>query len=111
MSPDGVGHGIHLPVPLAHGFDGVRVVPYLPLFHPAELAGKKGYTISNCDCTLICEYPKIGPHALEMASVLARIMRLNPDRVSVKATTSEGLGFTGRQEGIAAMATVTLVRA
>lgn len=80
------------------------------LAHATELARKKGYGISNADVTLVCERPKIGPHAVEMASELARITGVGPDRISVKATTSEQLGFTGREEGIAAIATVTLVK-
>ncbi|MGL4281742.1 MAG: bifunctional 2-C-methyl-D-erythritol 4-phosphate cytidylyltransferase/2-C-methyl-D-erythritol 2,4-cyclodiphosphate synthase [Albidovulum sp.] len=80
------------------------------LAHAAGLARDKGYALSNADVTLICERPKIGPHAIDMASELARIMSVDPDRISVKATTSERLGFTGREEGIAAIATVTLVR-
>ncbi|MFT3689715.1 bifunctional 2-C-methyl-D-erythritol 4-phosphate cytidylyltransferase/2-C-methyl-D-erythritol 2,4-cyclodiphosphate synthase [Paenirhodobacter sp.] len=79
------------------------------LDHAVKLAGMKGYRLSNCDVTLICERPKIGPHALSMGETLARIMGLDPGRVSVKATTSERLGFTGREEGIAAIATVTLI--
>jgi 2-C-methyl-D-erythritol 4-phosphate cytidylyltransferase/2-C-methyl-D-erythritol 2,4-cyclodiphosphate synthase len=61
--------------------------------------------------TLICERPKIGPHATDMQGELARIMGVDPAQVSVKATTSERLGFTGREEGIAAIATATLVKA
>ncbi|WP_419762681.1 bifunctional 2-C-methyl-D-erythritol 4-phosphate cytidylyltransferase/2-C-methyl-D-erythritol 2,4-cyclodiphosphate synthase [Defluviimonas aestuarii] len=80
------------------------------LSHATELARKKGYGISNADITLVCECPKIGPHAVEMASEIARITGVRPDRISVKATTSERLGFTGREEGIAAIATVTLVK-
>lgn len=80
------------------------------LRHAVELAGSKGYAISNCDVTLICERPKVGPHAGAMRAELARIMGLDADRVSVKATTSERLGFTGREEGIAAQAVATLVR-
>ena len=80
------------------------------LSHAAGLARDKGYALSNADVTLICERPKIGPHALDMAAELARIMGVEPDRISVKATTSERLGFTGREEGIAALATVTLVK-
>lgn len=80
------------------------------LSHATRLARDKGYALSNADVTLICERPKIGPHALEMAYELSRIMGVEADRVSVKATTSERLGFTGREEGIAALATVTLVR-
>ena len=81
------------------------------LAHAAGLARDRGYRLSNADVTLICERPKIGPHALEMAGELARIIGAEADRISVKATTSERLGFTGREEGIAALATVTLVRA
>lgn len=80
------------------------------LEHAAQLAVEKGYTISNVDCTLICEMPKIGPHADRMREALAAILGIDADRVSVKATTSEQLGFTGRGEGIAASATATLVR-
>jgi len=81
------------------------------LTHAANMARDMGFAISNCDVTLVCEYPKIGPHAVEMASELARIMAVDIARVSVKATTSEGLGFTGRREGIAALATCALVKA
>lgn len=74
-------------------------------------AAERGFRIANLDCTLICEHPKIGPHAAAMRAEVARITGIAPDRVSVKATTSEKLGFTGRGEGIAAMATATLVSA
>lgn len=79
------------------------------LDHAVKLAAARGYRLANCDVTLVCERPKIGPHALEMAKELARIMGVEPGRVSVKATTSERLGFTGREEGIAALATATLI--
>lgn len=80
------------------------------LRHAVELAEQMGYRISNVDCTLVCEYPKIGPHAQEMREVMSRIMALRADQVSVKATTSERLGFTGRSEGIASVATACLVK-
>ena len=80
------------------------------LDHAVTLAGQRGYRLSNADVTLICEYPKIGPHAADMQQELSRIADVEPDRISVKATTSERLGFTGRGEGIAALASVTLVR-
>ncbi len=80
------------------------------LAHACGLARKSGFGISNADVTLICEEPKIGPHAVAMRTAMARIMEIDIDRVSVKATTSERLGFTGRGEGIAAMAIATLVR-
>lgn len=80
------------------------------LKHAVALAAEKGFSISNIDCTLICEHPKIGPHASAMMARMGDIMRLSPDRVSIKATTSERLGFTGREEGIAAIATATLIK-
>ncbi len=80
------------------------------LEHAAGLARDAGFSISNVDCTLICETPKIGPHADRMRDRLAAILGMEPGRVSVKATTSERLGFTGRGEGIAASATATLVK-
>jgi len=80
------------------------------LEHAVKMAGDHGFTISNADCTLVCEMPKIGPHAVAMRREMARIMGMDMGRVSVKATTSEQLGFTGRKEGIAALATVTLVK-
>jgi len=80
------------------------------LRHAVELAREKGFALTHCDVTLICEYPKIGPHAEAMRAALAAIMGLDVGRISVKATTSERLGFTGRGEGIAALATATLVK-
>jgi 2-C-methyl-D-erythritol 4-phosphate cytidylyltransferase/2-C-methyl-D-erythritol 2,4-cyclodiphosphate synthase len=81
------------------------------LAHACDLARSSGFTLTHVDCTLICEVPKIGPHAAAMRSALSAIMGIGIDRISVKATTSERLGFTGRGEGIAALATATLVRA
>ena len=81
------------------------------LSHAVGLAAERGYRLGNCDVTLVCERPKIGPHAVAMQAELARIMGVEAGRVSVKATTSERLGFTGREEGIAALATATLVKA
>ena len=81
------------------------------LKHAGDLAREKRFQISNADVTLICERPKIGPHAEKMMNRLAEILGVAPDRISVKATTSERLGFTGREEGIAAIATATLVKA
>ncbi len=79
------------------------------LRHAVELAGQMGFAIANVDCTLVCEWPKIGPHADAMQAALAQIMGVEAARISVKATTSERLGFTGREEGIAAIATAALV--
>ena len=74
----------------------------------AELARKKGAVIQNIDVTIICEAPKIGPHREAMQKRIAEILGLNPSRIGVKATTTEQLGFTGRGEGIAAQAVVTV---
>lgn len=71
------------------------------------VAGRKGH-IAHCDVTVICEAPKIGPHRESMRAALAVILDIGPGRISVKATTTEELGFTGRREGIAAMATATV---
>ncbi|MFC4215212.1 bifunctional 2-C-methyl-D-erythritol 4-phosphate cytidylyltransferase/2-C-methyl-D-erythritol 2,4-cyclodiphosphate synthase [Pseudophaeobacter arcticus] len=80
------------------------------LRHAADLARDMGFQISNVDCTLVCEYPKIGPHAPKMRAVMAEILGIDANRVSIKATTSERLGFTGRSEGIASLATAALVK-
>ena len=78
------------------------------LDHACRLAADQGFGISNVDLTLVCERPKIGPHAAEMKARMAGIMDLEPERIGIKATTSERLGFTGRGEGIAALATATV---
>ena len=83
---------------------------YIFLEHAVALARSEGFEISNVDCTLVCEYPKIGPHQSVMKAKMAEIMGLDPSRISVKATTSERLGFTGRSEGIASIATAALVK-
>ena len=80
------------------------------LEHAVGRASAAGFRISNVDCTLICERPKIGPHAGAMIQRVSEILGIAPTRVSIKATTSESLGFTGREEGIAALATATLIR-
>jgi len=79
------------------------------LAHAVSLANSRGFAITHADCTLICEQPKIGPHAAAMRDTMADLLGIDRSRVSVKATTSEKLGFTGREEGIAALATATLV--
>lgn len=73
-----------------------------------ELVACKNGVITHCDITLICEAPKIGPHRAKMRAALADILGVSSERISVKATTTEELGFTGRREGIAAMATATV---
>lgn len=77
--------------------------------HAVALAGEAGYAIGNIDLTIICEAPKIGPHREAMRERLAALLGVQLEAVSVKATTSERLGFTGRGEGIAAQAAVMLI--
>ncbi len=79
------------------------------LAHAVSLVKKKQGLITHLDVTLICEAPKIGPHREAMRSAIAHICAVSLERVSVKATTSEKLGFTGREEGIAAMATASII--
>ena len=74
-----------------------------------RLAEAKGYLIANCDITVICEAPKVKPHREAMRARTAQLLGLPLDAVSVKATTTEGLGFTGRREGIAAEAVALVV--
>jgi len=78
------------------------------LDHAAALVAAKGGVISHVDVTIICERPKVGPHRDAMKSKIAEILKIEESRVSVKATTTEGLGFTGRREGIAAQAIATV---
>jgi len=78
------------------------------LKHAQKLATDAGYTLTSCDITVICEAPKVKPHREAMRERTAELLGLSRDAVSVKATTTEGLGFTGRREGIAAEAVAVL---
>lgn len=80
------------------------------LTHAAQLVGDAGYAIGNIDLTLICEAPKIGPHREAMRARIAELLGVDIQAISVKATTTERLGFTGRGEGIAAQAVATIIR-
>ena len=78
--------------------------------HCDGLIRARGWRVGNCDITVICERPKVGPHALAMREAIAGDLGVGMEAVSVKATTTETLGFTGRGEGIAAQAVCLLVR-
>ena len=80
------------------------------LQHAAGLAADAGYRIGNVDLTIICEAPKIGPHREAMRCRIAELLDVDIAAISVKATTTERLGFTGRGEGIAAQAVATVIR-
>ena len=100
--------GTHFP-PSDPQWRGARSSRFLE--HAVSLAAEAGYEIGNVDLTLICEAPKIGPHRPAMRTAVAQIMGTPESAVSIKATTTEKLGFTGRGEGIAAQAIVLVTRA
>ncbi|SHN53980.1 bifunctional 2-C-methyl-D-erythritol 4-phosphate cytidylyltransferase/2-C-methyl-D-erythritol 2,4-cyclodiphosphate synthase [Erythrobacter sanguineus] len=100
--------GTHFP-PSDPQWRGARSGRFLE--HAVGLARAAGYGIANIDLTLICEAPKIGPHRPAMRAEVARITGLDESAVSIKATTTERLGFTGRGEGIAAQAIIALILA
>lgn len=77
--------------------------------HAARIVRDRGGRIANADVTLICEAPKVGPHRPAMVAAMAAMLGIAPERISIKATTNEKLGFVGRREGIAAIATATVV--
>lgn len=74
----------------------------------AELIATKGYTLGNVDATICAERPKMNPHIPAMQKCLAEVLQTDEDNISIKATTTEKLGFTGREEGISAYATVLI---
>lgn len=75
-----------------------------------DLIASKGYYVGNIDATVCAERPKLNPHILAMQNCLAEVMGVEPDLVSIKATTTERLGFTGREEGISAYAVCLLMK-
>jgi 2-C-methyl-D-erythritol 4-phosphate cytidylyltransferase/2-C-methyl-D-erythritol 2,4-cyclodiphosphate synthase len=97
--------GMHFP-PTNEKWRGAPSSMFLE--HAVELAKAKGGAVVHCDITLICERPKVSPHREAMRARVAEILKLDISRVSIKATTTEGLGFTGRREGLAAQAIATV---
>lgn len=79
------------------------------LDHVWNIVQEKGYTLGNLDCTIIAQKPKMAPHIESMRRRIADILKASVEQINVKATTTEKLGFTGREEGIAAQAVVLLV--
>ena len=73
------------------------------------LAEKEGYGLNNLDCTLVAQAPRIAPFLPEMKRILSKALKASVNRINVKATTSEGLGFCGKREGMEAFAVVTLL--
>ena len=97
--------GIHFPDSDAH-YRGISSLVLLQRI--VDALGESGYTISNVDATVVAERPKLSPYVSQMRSRIGEALGLPDDRVSIKATTSERLGFTGREEGIAAHAVVLI---
>jgi len=81
------------------------------LKHCHQLIKQQGYQIGNIDCTIMAELPKIKPHVKDIQNRLAVILDIQNNQISIKATTTEKLGFTGRKEGMAAQATCLLLKA
>jgi len=75
-----------------------------------QLLDQRGWTVGNVDSTLVLERPKIMPHVPAMRSVMADLLKVGEDAVSIKATTNEGMGYVGRREGVCAYAVATVVR-
>ena len=100
--------GFHFPDtdPTYKGIDSKKL-----LAHTMRLLREKGYELGNVDSTICLERPKINPHIPEMQRVLAEVMGVEADLISIKATTTEKLGFVGRGEGVAAYASVLIVKA
>ncbi|SES19682.1 2-C-methyl-D-erythritol 2,4-cyclodiphosphate synthase [Gracilibacillus ureilyticus] len=80
------------------------------LQHVWNLVSEKGYLLGNLDCTVIAQKPKMAPYIEEIRTNIARLLQAEPEQINVKATTTENLGFTGREEGMAAQAVVLLIR-
>ena len=100
--------GYHFPPTKGNEYEDID--SKILLRRTVELIATKGYTISNIDATICAERPKINPRIPEMQSTLACVMGIDPDDISIKATTTEKLGFTGREEGISAYAVALIQR-
>jgi 2-C-methyl-D-erythritol 2,4-cyclodiphosphate synthase len=100
-----IGHHFPDTDPAYKGIDSKRL-----LDRTVRLLAEKGWTVGNVDATVAAERPKLNPHIPAMQDCLAAILGITPDAVSIKATTSERLGFVGREEGYAASAVVLIKR-
>ena len=98
--------GYHFPDTKGNEYEGID--SKILLRRVMEMVREKGYELGNCDCTVCAQAPKLMPHIPAMQTCLAEVMGVSPDQVSIKATTTEHLGFVGRKEGIAAQAVALL---
>lgn len=104
LSAGDIGH--HFP-PSEPRWKGAASSVFLK--HAGDMVRSSGGVINHVDMTLICEAPRIGPHRAAMVAATAQVLGLRPDQISIKATTTEAMGFTGRREGIAAQASATIL--
>lgn len=100
--------GFHFPDTKGNQYEGID--SKILLRTTMQLVREKGYEIGNCDCTVCAQVPKLSPYIPQMQRCLAEVMQTAADNVSVKATTTEHLGFVGREEGMAAYATVLIYK-
>ncbi|MGM9838048.1 MAG: 2-C-methyl-D-erythritol 2,4-cyclodiphosphate synthase [Paludibacteraceae bacterium] len=98
--------GYHFPDTKGNEYEGIDSKVLLQ--RVMEMIQQKGYELENCDCTICAQAPKLNPFIPQMQQCLAGVMAVDADAVSIKATTTEHLGFVGREEGIAAYAVVLL---
>ena len=94
--------GYHFPDTKGNEYEGID--SKILLRRVMEMLRKEGYEVGNCDCTICAQAPKLNPFIPQMQSCLAEVMNVNPNQINIKATTTEHLGFVGREEGMAAYA-------
>ena len=100
--------GYHFPDTKGNEYEGID--SKILLRHVMLMLREKGYELGNCDITICAQTPKLNPHIDTMQTCLAEVMGVEPDQVSLKATTTEHLGFVGREEGIAAYAVALIYK-
>ncbi len=100
--------GYHFPDTKGNEYEGID--SKILLRRVMQMLRDAGYELVNCDCTVCAQLPKLNPHIPAMQTCLAEVMNVTPDQVSIKATTTEHLGFVGREEGMAAYAVVLIER-
>ncbi|WP_397536596.1 2-C-methyl-D-erythritol 2,4-cyclodiphosphate synthase [Rummeliibacillus pycnus] len=100
-----IGHHFPDTDPTFKDADSSKLLAYI-----WKIVEGKGYSLGNVDCTIMAQRPKMAPYIEQMRNHIAELLHADPSQVNVKATTTEKLGFTGREEGIAAMATILLIK-
>lgn len=100
-----IGHHFPDTDPAFKDADSAKLLEYI-----WKIVEDKGYVLGNVDCTIMAQRPKLAPYIESMRTRIAELLNAEPSQVNVKATTTEKLGFTGREEGIAAMATILLIK-